>query len=615
MTDIIAHRGRGLSHLSENTIESMEALGDWVAGVEIDPRLSSDGVPVLMHDPSVDRTTNGTGDVADLTAAELTQLWAGNGFVPTLEDYLDACSGRGFKWIILDTKETSTADLGVIWDVAQAAPADVRPAIIFGSESSTISTNVRAASSTARIARWGATSANVTAMINEMAGVGGELIFTESDDYAINRDVVATVHSAGLRAGSGRNNNLVTLELARADGCDVVLTDRADDLADWADTDPDDGQVPVPVAPPPIVAARIETGVSWCAVNDRTGQRIADLPDASGATDRLLMAYTSGKATVPLASLPVPLLEQATVPQQTSIVQVVNGLPVWSGRILIRSHDDDDLILATATPEQYLLQRRVTTRSYMGKDRAGIAVELLSDAGSTDLGSGMGLEVDAVLTGDTIDRRYLASDQTTVYAALRELAEAGTLEWTIDLEWADTAETRIRRIIRLRDRIGQRAARPPLFETATGTKYTLTEDFSTGRYANHVVVYGDGEGEDMPRSDPAIDTTALAGGTPIVEAVLHIRDATTAEERNALAQAELARLMHGVKLWDLDCPLNQYPRLGYDIGLGDWGAWDVEGPRHPTGAQGQGRVIGWGLDAHKARWQPKLLDPHEEVAL
>src|SRR5690606_17179425 len=104
------------------------------------------------------------------------------------------------------------------------------------------------------------TSANVTAMINEMADVGGELIFTESDDYGINRDVVATVHSAGLRAGSGRNNNLVTLALARADGCDVVLTDRADDLADWAETDPDDGQVPVPVAPPPIVAARIETG-------------------------------------------------------------------------------------------------------------------------------------------------------------------------------------------------------------------------------------------------------------------------------------------------------------------------------------------------------------------
>lgn len=372
----------------------------------------------------------------------------------------------------------------------------------------------------------------------------------------------------------------------------------------------------VPVAPPPVTQARIEIGVEWCAVDDRTGRRIADLPDVKGGsnTGRLLMAYTSQKITIPLASLPIAVIEQATEPQQTSIVQVVNGLPVWSGRVLIQEGGSGpDLTLATASPEQYLLQRRVTTRSYTDTDRAEVAVELLSDAGSTDLGSGMDLEIDAELCGDLVDRRYLASDQTTVYSALRELAEAGTLEWTIDLGWADTSETRIRRIMRLRNRVGQRASRPPVFET--DTSYTLKRDFSTGRYANHVTVYGDGEGVDMPRSDPAVDTAALAAGAPIVEAVLHVRDAMTPAERNALAQAELVRLMHGVELWDLDCPLNSYPRLGYDIGLGDWGAWDLEGPRHPDGVTGSGRVIGWDLDAHAARWQPKLLDPHEEVAL
>src|SRR5690606_11933091 len=135
------------------------------------------------------------------------------------------------------------------------------------------------------------------------------------------------------------------------------------------------------VTPPPVAEARIETGVGWCAVNDRTGRRIADLPDVKSGSNagRLLMAYTRQKVTIPFASLPISVLEEATEPQQTSLVQIVNGLPVWSGRVLIQEGGSgEDMTLATASPEQYLLQRRVTTRSYTGIDRTDVAVALLS---------------------------------------------------------------------------------------------------------------------------------------------------------------------------------------------------------------------------------------------
>jgi glycerophosphoryl diester phosphodiesterase len=63
--------------------------------VEVDVRTSRDGILVIMHDPTVDRTTRGTGRVSDLTLAELKALDAGRGeSIPTLEEVLSLVEGR-----------------------------------------------------------------------------------------------------------------------------------------------------------------------------------------------------------------------------------------------------------------------------------------------------------------------------------------------------------------------------------------------------------------------------------------------------------------------------------------------------------------------------------------
>ncbi|MCK6431084.1 MAG: glycerophosphodiester phosphodiesterase, partial [Burkholderiaceae bacterium] len=77
---VIAHRGGG-ALAPENTIAAIEvgrSLG--FAAIEIDAMLARDEVPVLMHDPTVDRTTDGKGPVGALTAAELERLDAGGWF-------------------------------------------------------------------------------------------------------------------------------------------------------------------------------------------------------------------------------------------------------------------------------------------------------------------------------------------------------------------------------------------------------------------------------------------------------------------------------------------------------------------------------------------------------
>jgi glycerophosphoryl diester phosphodiesterase len=71
---VIAHRGCWTS-TAENSIAGIKrCIAAGVDAVELDVRLSVDGVPVLMHDAGVARTTNGTGDVRALSLAELRAL-------------------------------------------------------------------------------------------------------------------------------------------------------------------------------------------------------------------------------------------------------------------------------------------------------------------------------------------------------------------------------------------------------------------------------------------------------------------------------------------------------------------------------------------------------------
>ena len=95
---VVAHRGAS-STRPENTIPSFEEAIRLGAGiVEFDVRLSRDGVPVVIHDPAVDRTTDGRGPVHELGAAELSSLNAGTEAeptpVPTLAEVLRCVSGR-----------------------------------------------------------------------------------------------------------------------------------------------------------------------------------------------------------------------------------------------------------------------------------------------------------------------------------------------------------------------------------------------------------------------------------------------------------------------------------------------------------------------------------------
>lgn len=136
---IVAHRGAG-ALAPENTLVALRlAASLGFAGVEVDARLAACGTPVLMHDDTLERTTDGRGRVEAHALEALRRLdagvWYGNEFagerVPTLEAACTLCRAQG-QWMNVEVKPgTDAARTGSVLAAAlarhwgEASPAPV----------------------------------------------------------------------------------------------------------------------------------------------------------------------------------------------------------------------------------------------------------------------------------------------------------------------------------------------------------------------------------------------------------------------------------------------------------------------------------------------------------
>ncbi len=105
---IMGHRGAA-AYEPENTLRSIRtALAMGVTAVEVDVQLTKDDELAVIHDSTVDRTTNGKGAVRDFTLAELQRLDAGKGeAVPALAQVVEEVSGRAH--LIVEVKHPEAA--------------------------------------------------------------------------------------------------------------------------------------------------------------------------------------------------------------------------------------------------------------------------------------------------------------------------------------------------------------------------------------------------------------------------------------------------------------------------------------------------------------------------
>ena len=99
---LMAHRGVMATH-PENTMSAFrQAVTLGAHGIETDVHLSKDGVPVLIHDETLERTTNRSGAVRDFTCEQLRQANAGHRFdrqepIPTLPELLQLLQGTDLR--------------------------------------------------------------------------------------------------------------------------------------------------------------------------------------------------------------------------------------------------------------------------------------------------------------------------------------------------------------------------------------------------------------------------------------------------------------------------------------------------------------------------------------
>ena len=170
---ISAHRAQSADDQAENSVGAIEATGRAIPGaiVEIDAALTRDGRLVLMHDDTLDRTTTGTGRVADLTFEEIrrTRLTATNGTVlptppPSLAEALEA-AGRAGAIASIDLKPaddaaTLTLARAVVDAVRQANAADRVILITYNAE-------------TARAVADMAPEMMISAGLNDLDGLDG----------------------------------------------------------------------------------------------------------------------------------------------------------------------------------------------------------------------------------------------------------------------------------------------------------------------------------------------------------------------------------------------------------------------------------------------------------
>lgn len=353
--------------------------------------------------------------------------------------------------------------------------------------------------------------------------------------------------------------------------------------------------------------------VAWLACDLRSGKIAEELRSLtpSGAFGRRLGVSTAAQFDLDLGGAP-PEWETATDPGRTMLVAVdtLTSQPLWAGIILSRAGGSSSKVqLAAATPEAYLDRRYTGTYTGVLRDQALIMADLVT-AVLTDAPP---FVVDAPGGSAAIIYQLLDGDDRTVLSALQELAGMdGAPEWTVDVAWADTAQTQITLPFRVRQQIGVQSAAPEAVFDMPGciTDYTLTESYESAKGATTVQAWGDGEGSGRLTSGPVTATDLLSAGwcrwdyrfTPA-------SGLTDPDQLAAHAAAALAQVRTGTRAWTVEATASRAPRLGRDWSLGDSLRVEISrSHRHPAGASVVSRAYAWDLDPAGDKVTPILLE-------
>lgn len=249
---VIGHRGSAGTH-PENTLISFEAaLADGARILESDVHLTADGVPVLLHDPELDRTTSGRGLASARTWADLQNLDAGARFeddrgersyagrgvrVPSLEEAFEAFPDARFN---LEIKSAGRDSVVATLDLVERFDRADRTLLAAGEDA--IMKELRAELSSrswrpAVGASLGEIVASISSALEGTEMPPGVMALQIPASFAgrplATREFVDHAHSRGVEVHVWTINDLREIEALLALGVDGIVTDHPGRMAEW----------------------------------------------------------------------------------------------------------------------------------------------------------------------------------------------------------------------------------------------------------------------------------------------------------------------------------------------------------------------------------------------
>lgn len=215
----IGHRGV-MAAEPENTLRSfLRAEREGLDGIELDLHLSRDGELVVMHDDTLDRTTDGSGPIADQELRQLKELDAGHGErIPTFGEVLDAVGPA----LPIQAEIKDVAAARSLAKVLTERDLLGRVSVLSFHESALI--EIRALLPQARTVLVAGASAHRDTFVDRARQSGARLVSV--DLRQLNRAIVDKCTAAGIEVMAWTVNDERDLALARALGLVGCVTDE-----------------------------------------------------------------------------------------------------------------------------------------------------------------------------------------------------------------------------------------------------------------------------------------------------------------------------------------------------------------------------------------------------
>ena len=224
--EILGHRGRPTPDTPENTLASVEAaLEEGANGVEVDVRLTADGVAVCCHDASLQRVAGVARGVRSLTRDELTAVRVTGHPVPTVAEVMRVVAGRGRLVLDLKPEQRPRALLAAVAEALAGSTCPPRDLVLSSFDGAVLAACAAMAPYLERaVILTGAEP--VSRILAEAVERGDSALHVPARTVFAAPELVAAAHRQGLAVRVWTVNRPVDARLLRLLDVDAVISDE-----------------------------------------------------------------------------------------------------------------------------------------------------------------------------------------------------------------------------------------------------------------------------------------------------------------------------------------------------------------------------------------------------